>query len=83
MTDCDETPAFHAVKPATDMVQYVHEDFAKRMSTTSFQSERDLSNPSITNCIAFAVRGGMMLAGNDAENFLRTCGAAIGHRDGH
>lgn len=80
LTDCDETPAFTSFTPAGDMVQYVQEDLAKKPSVTGFKSEKDLANPTITNCIAFAIRGGMLLAGHGkAENFLKTCIDAIGH----
>ena len=74
LTDCDETPAFTSFTPAGDLVQYVQEDLAKKLSVTGFKSEQGLANPTITNCIAFAIRGGMLLAGHDkAENFVKTC----------
>lgn len=80
LTDCDETPAFTSFTPAGDLVQYVQEDLAKKLSVTGFKSEQGLANPTITNCIAFAIRGGMLLAGHDkAENFVKTCVEALGH----
>ena len=80
LTDCDETPAFTSFVPAGDLVQYVQEDLSKKLSVTGFKSEQDLAKPTITNCIAFAIRGGMLLAGHDkAENFVKTCVEALGH----
>ena len=77
LTDCDETPLFTSKTPAPEMVEYVREDLGKTLEIANFRSERDLSNPRVTNCIAFGIRGGMLLAGPDAENFLRTCQEAI------
>ena len=74
LTDCDETPAFTTRTPAQDLVQYVQEDLDKKMSVTAFKSEKEVANPRITNCIAFAIRGGMLLAGHKhAESFTKTC----------
>ena len=77
LTDCDETPSFTSVTAAPEMVEYIREDLGKTLDIANFRSERDLSNPRVTNCIAFGIRGGMLLAGSDAQNFVRTCEVAI------
>ena len=43
LTDCDETPAFTSFTPAGDLVQYVQEDLAKKLSVTGFKSEQGLA----------------------------------------
>lgn len=77
LTDCSESPTFHSAVPAMDMVQYVQDDLGRELSISDFTSERDLANHRITNCVAFAIRAGMLLAGPDNEaNFAQTCVSA-------
>lgn len=78
LTDCSESPTFHSMVPAIDMVQYVQDDLGRELRISDFKGEGDLANLRITNCVAFAIRAGMLLAGPDnADNFVKTCGSAI------
>ncbi len=78
LTDCSESPTFHSTVAAIDMVQYVQDDLGREFRISDFKGAEDLANFRITNCVAFAIRAGMLLAGPDnADNFVKTCESAI------
>ena len=78
LTDCSESPTFHSMVPAIDMVQFVQDDLGRKLTISGFKGAEDLGNLRITNCVAFAIRAGMLLAGPDnADNFVKTCESAI------
>ncbi|CAJ1386131.1 unnamed protein product [Effrenium voratum] len=79
LDDCKETPEFGSVSPAPDMVTFVHEELARKLSTRNFKSPEDLAkNLKYTNCIAFAMRAGLLLAGySEKQDFVDTCMTAI------
>ncbi|CAK9020407.1 Uncharacterized protein SCF082_LOCUS14907 [Durusdinium trenchii] len=77
-TDCNETPSFTSLTTANAMVEFIHEEFSRKLDLRSFKTPEDLKKMRFTNCIVFALRAGILLGQDERDHFLATCMTAIG-----
>jgi hypothetical protein len=73
---CTWTAEFKSTKPAHDLVAFCADELSREVQIRDFEEE-DLARDELTNCVSFAIRGGMMLGDIDPTLFLGACAAAI------
>ena len=73
---CTETAEFKSTQLADSLVAFFADDISRTVLIDGFEEE-DLASDDLTNCVSFAIRGGMMLSDIDSTLFQRACAAVI------